>query len=80
MPKYETKVCEGYWEDEPDNIYSVNIAMGDWDGKEDYEDESIFFYMDGEPLVIGAIVADSFVITEIEDLIENSTLEDKTIV
>ena len=67
MPKYETKVCEGYWEDEPNNIYSVNIAMGDWDGKEDYEDEQIFFYMDGEPLVVGAVVADSFVITSVEE-------------
>jgi hypothetical protein len=67
MPKYETKYCEGYWEDEPDNIYSVNIALGDWDGKEDHADEHIFFYMDGKPLVVGAIVADSFVITEIEE-------------
>jgi hypothetical protein len=67
MLKYETKYCEGYWEDEPDNIYSVNIALGDWDGKEDYEDEQIFFYMDGEPLVVGAVVADSFVITSVEE-------------
>jgi hypothetical protein len=67
MPKYETKYCEGYWEDEPNNIYSVNIALGDWDEVEDHEDESIFFYMDGEPLVVGAIVADSFVITNIEE-------------
>jgi hypothetical protein len=67
MPKYETKYCEGYWEDDPDNIYSVNIAMGDWDGKEDYADEQIFFYMDGEPLVVGAVVADSFVITSVEE-------------
>jgi hypothetical protein len=67
MPKYETKYCEGYWEDEPSNIYSVNIALGEWDGQEDYSDESIFFYMDGAPLVVGAIVADSFVITEIEE-------------
>ena len=67
MPKYETKYCEGYWEDEPDNIYPVNIALGEWDGKDDYEDESIFFYMDGEPLVVGAVVADSFVITNVEE-------------
>jgi hypothetical protein len=67
MPKYETKYCEGYWEDEPSNIYSVNIALSDWDGKEDYADENIFFYMDGEPLVVGAVVADSFVITSIEE-------------
>lgn len=67
MNKYETKLCEGYWEDEPSNIYSVNIALGDWDEIEDAEDESIFYYMDGEPLKIGAIVADSFVITNIEE-------------
>jgi hypothetical protein len=67
MPKYETKYCEGYWEDEPDNVYSVNIALGEWDGKDDYEDEQIFFYMDGEPLVVGAVVADSFVITSVEE-------------
>jgi hypothetical protein len=67
MPKYVTKYCEGYWEDEPTNIYPVTIALGDWDEVEDHEDESIFFYMDGEPLVVGAIVADSFVITSIEE-------------
>ena len=67
MPKYKTRYCEGYWEDEPENIFSVNIALGDWDGKEDYADEQIFFYMDGEPLKVGAIVADSFLITSIEE-------------
>ena len=66
MRKYETVECEGYWEDEPDNIYSVTIALGEWDETEDAEDEKIFFYMDGEPLEVGAIVADSFVVTEIE--------------
>ncbi len=67
MPKYEIKHCEGYWEDEPDNIYSVAIALGEWDGEEDYADEQIFFYTDGEPLVVGAVVADSFVITSVEE-------------
>lgn len=67
MPKYKTKFCEGYWEDEHANIYSVNIALEDWDEIEDAEDESIFYYMDGEPLKVGAIVADSFVITHIEE-------------
>ena len=66
--KYQTKCCEGYWEDEPSNIYSVNIALGDWDGKEDHADEKVFFYMDGEPLMVGAVVADSFVITTIEEI------------
>jgi hypothetical protein len=67
MSKYETKLCKGYWEDEPHRIFPVNIALGDWDGKEDYADEQIFFYMDGEPLVVGAIIADSFLITNIKE-------------
>jgi hypothetical protein len=35
--------------------------------KEDYEDEQIIFYMDVDPLVVGAVVADSFVITSVEE-------------
>jgi hypothetical protein len=66
MRKYETVECEGYWEDEPDNIYSVTVALGEWDGIEDAEDETIFFYADGEPLEVGAILADNFVVTEIK--------------
>lgn len=65
--KYQTKWCEGYYEDEPNNIYSVKIALDLWDEEEDYEDEGIFYYMDKEPLVVGAVVADSFVITNIEE-------------
>jgi hypothetical protein len=69
MPKYETKDCAGYWQDDPDRIlYPIRIALGEWDGVEDFEDQGIFFYMDGEPLKIGAIVADSFVVTEIEEV------------
>jgi hypothetical protein len=64
--KYTTKTASGYFEDEPANIYDVTIALEEWDGAEDAEDEGIFFYMDGEPLIVGAIVADSFVITEVE--------------
>jgi len=66
MLKYKTVECEGYWEDEPDNIFSVTVALGEWDEVEDAEDEKIFFYMDGEPLKVGAIIADNFVVTEIE--------------
>lgn len=68
MRKYKTVDCAGYWEDEPERIlYPIRIALGDWDGVEDLEDEEIFFYMDGEPLKVGAVVADSFIITEIEE-------------
>jgi hypothetical protein len=43
----------------------VVVALEEWDGVEDAEDEGIFFYMDGEPLKVGAVVADNFVITEV---------------
>jgi len=68
MRKYQTIDCAGYWEDEPERIlYPIRIALGEWDGIEDLEDEEIFFYMDGEPLKVGAVVADSFIITEMEE-------------
>ena len=65
MPKYKTVWCEGYWSDSPENIMDVKIALGSWDEVEDLEDETIFFYMDDEPLEVGAVVGDSFVITQI---------------
>ena len=66
--KYQTKYCEGYWKDEPERLfYPAKIALGEWDGVEDLEDLGIFYYMDGEPLVVGTVVADSFVITKIEE-------------
>lgn len=64
--KYTTKDASGYFEDDPANIYTVTIALEEWDGIEDHEDESIFFYMDGQPLISGAIVADNFIITEVK--------------
>ena len=68
MRKYTTRECSGYWDDEPDRIlHGVTIALEEWDGVEDLEDEGIFFYMDGEPLKIGSVVADGFVITEIDE-------------
>jgi hypothetical protein len=65
MAKYTTVEVEGYFDDEPQNIYSVVIALEEWDGVEDAEDEGIFFYMDEEPLEVGAVVADGFVITKV---------------
>jgi len=65
MAKYTTVDVEGYFDDEPQNIYSVVVALEEWDGVEDHEDEGIFFYMDDEPLEVGAVVGDSFVITQI---------------
>ena len=65
--KYVTKVCEGYWEDDPERIFPVTIALGDWDEEEDWEDEQIFYYMDGEPLTVGSVISDGFVITKIDE-------------
>ena len=65
MSKYTTVDVEGYFDDEPDIIYPVVVALEAWDGVEDHEDEGIFFYMDGEPLKVGAVVADNFVITKV---------------
>jgi hypothetical protein len=65
--KYVTKLCEGYWEDEPERIFPVTIALNDWDEEEDWEDEQIFYYMDGEPLTVGSVISDGFVITAIDE-------------
>jgi hypothetical protein len=68
MSKYKTVQIAGHWEDEePEEIYHVTVALGYWDGVEDAEDEGIFFYLDGEPLEVGAVVGDGFVVTEIEN-------------
>jgi hypothetical protein len=65
--KYQTVNCLGYYEnDKPQHVYDVTIALGSWDGVEDSEDESIFFYMDGEPLEIGTVLDDGFIIQEID--------------
>ena len=57
---------EGYWQDSPDTRYWVNVSLGSWDGYEDEKDRDIFYYMDGEPLNIGAVIADNFVVTNRE--------------
>lgn len=44
----------------------VDISLDAWDGVEDYEDETIFFYMDGQPLEVGSVLDDGFVIVQIE--------------
>jgi hypothetical protein len=72
MPKYETKYCTGFWlPNDPAashvDFMDVKIALGSWDEVEDHEDQSIFFYMDGEPLEEGLIVSDGFVIIKIAE-------------
>jgi hypothetical protein len=69
--KYETKLCTVFeMPDDPlakkAHFFDVEIALGSWDGQEDEEDQRIFFYMDGEPLEIGMILTDGFVVTYID--------------
>lgn len=69
--KYETKYCTGFWlPNDPlarqVSFLGVEIALGSWDEEEDAEDEGIFYYMDGEPLEVGMIISDGFVIVDIE--------------
>lgn len=65
--KYKSVYCEGYYAHEPEVIYSVKIALGSWDGVADEEDESIFYYTDGEEIELGTNLADGFVIIGIEE-------------
>ena len=73
MSKYRTKYCTVYDLDaDPKSLkkyaYDVKISLDPWDGEEDAEDESIFFYMDdGEPLELGMIISDGFLVTHIEE-------------
>jgi hypothetical protein len=75
MSKYRTKYCTVYdCADEPESLkktsYHVKIALDSWDGTEDAEDESIFFYMDGEPLELGMIISEGFLVTHIDEVEE----------
>lgn len=72
MSKYRTKHCTVYDLDaDPKSLkkyaYVVKISLDPWDGQEDAEDESIFFYMDdGEPLELGMIISEGFLVTAID--------------
>ena len=66
--KYTIKTCSGYWVDEPTRLFhGVRIALEKWDGIEDHADESVFYYMDNQPLQVGAVIAESFTVTTIEE-------------
>lgn len=68
MMKYKIKTCSGYYVDEPHRILSnARVALEAWDEVQDAENDTIFFYMDGEPLTVGSVIAEDFVVTEIEE-------------
>ena len=69
--KYETRICTVFSLPDPRStkvdFFDATIALGSWDEIEDAEDERIFYYMDGEPLEVGTIVSDDFVVVRIEE-------------
>ena len=44
-------ICDGYWINTKENFKGVTVSSGEWDGAEDDNDEQIFYYTDGEPVV-----------------------------
>jgi hypothetical protein len=45
-------LCEGYWKGNPTDTFEGRIISdGTWNGKSDYEDEQIFFYTNGSPVM-----------------------------
>ena len=45
---YKKIIAQGYWLHSKEKFHHMIVALGSWDGKEDYEDEKIFYYLDGE--------------------------------
>lgn len=65
--KYDTVIARGFWEGEPNRLFDMPVALGSWDGVADAEDEGIFYYMDGSPLTVGSVIAENFVVVEIDE-------------
>lgn len=75
MAKYRKVLVRGFCAEDLKStsnrvqFMTVNISPDSWDEVEDAEDESIFFYTDGEPVIEGMVldVGDGFVVTEVCD-------------
>jgi hypothetical protein len=48
---YATVQVNGYWVGNSEPFEDVTVALGDWDGVEGADDESIFFYLNGAPII-----------------------------
>ena len=57
---------EGHWIDEPTRVVTALVSLGSWDGNED--DQRIFYYMDGEPLTEGSVIALDFVVDRVAEV------------
>lgn len=73
MAKYRVAVCRGFHVEDLESdankvhLMEVKVSPDSWDEVEDAEDEGIFFYTDGEPVVDGMVldVGKGFVVTEV---------------
>jgi hypothetical protein len=63
--EYKHKMVTGYWTAEPQHIFTVKVALGEWDGIEDAEDDTVFHYMDNEPLTVGCTISEGFIVNSI---------------
>ena len=70
---YKLLKVRGYWSNDSQNEYDVNIAIGYWehiDSEDIEQDDKIFYYFDLEyeqktNIEVGDIISDGFVITKI---------------
>lgn len=44
-------LCSGYWKGNPTDTFERIISDGTWNGKDDWDDEQIFFYTNGSPVM-----------------------------
>lgn len=49
--KHNPLEVNGFWNDTKEPFYSMYVSAGSWDGLEDHDDEAIFFYCDGAPIL-----------------------------
>ena len=64
--KYKYIEASGYFDEQTNNVFNVKIATEGWDGKCNYDDETIFYYLDNdETIKEGDTISDGFIITKI---------------
>jgi hypothetical protein len=53
-------LIHGHWIDDPDTFHTVVVSLDKWNGVEDEEDGSIFYYTDGDQINVGDVIAGDF--------------------
>lgn len=51
MSKYTKHYVNGFWHDDGTKFEGMCVANEVWDGIEDAEDEQVFYYLDGKPIL-----------------------------